>query len=80
MAKKPKKSAAKLERIAQDKITAIRRVLLGDAGNGGPPANGSSMKSREIETVVFESLQARKALKRLRRTQANGVRKPGLGK
>ncbi|MEK6304413.1 MAG: hypothetical protein AABO41_27300 [Acidobacteriota bacterium] len=74
MSKKSEKSAEDLERIAQDKISAIRRIVLDPAGQGGS-INGAGMRSREIETVVFESLRVRKALKRVRRTQARQLRK-----
>jgi hypothetical protein len=73
MSKKIEKSAADLERIAQDKITAIRRIVLDAAGQTSISANG--IRSREIETVVLESIRVRKALKRVRRTQARRLRK-----
>ena len=74
MSKKNEKSAADLERIAQDKISAIRRIVLDPAGQGAS-INGAGMRSREIETAVFESLRVRKALRRVRRTQARRLRK-----
>ena len=76
MSKKNEKSAADLARLAQDKISAIRRVVLESAGRDGTISE-SGMRSREIETVVFESLRVRKALKRVRRTQARRLRKTG---
>jgi hypothetical protein len=80
MPKKLEKSAANLERIAQDKIGTIRLVMLHHAGRGEAPVNGTRIGSRQIETAVFESLQVRKALKRLRRIQAKRLRKAGIGK
>ena len=80
MSKKLQKSAENLERIAQDKIGTIRRVVLDHFGAGEAPINGNRSGSRRIETAVFESLQVRKALKRLRRLQAKRLRKAELGK
>lgn len=74
MPKKNEKTEADLERIAQDKISAIRRVVLDNAGLGAS-INESGKRSREIETVVFESLRVRKALKRVRKIQARRLRK-----
>ena len=80
MSKKIEKSAADLERIAQDKISEIRRVVLDHGGEGGSPINGTGASSREIETVVFESLRVRKALMRIRRSQSKRLRKTGRTK
>lgn len=80
MSKKVEKSAADLERIAQNKISEIRRVVLDHAGEGGASISGAGPSSREIETVVFESLRVRKALMRIRRTQSKRLRKAGRGK
>jgi len=80
MSKKLQKNAENLERIAQDKIGTIRRVVLDHFGAGEASINGNRSGSRRIETAVFESLQVRKALKRLRRMQAKRPRKAGLGK
>ena len=80
MSKKIEKSAADLERIAQDKISEIRRVVLDHAGQHESPANGAGTGSREIEAVVFESLRVRKALMRIRRTQSKRLRKAGRAK
>lgn len=78
MSKKLEKSAENLERIAQDKIGTIRRVVLDHFSAGEAPINGTRIGSRRIETAVFESLQVRKALKRLRRMQAKRLRKAAL--
>jgi hypothetical protein len=75
MSKNIEKSAADLERIAQEKISEIRRVVLDHAGQVRASTNGAGERSREIETVVLESLRVRKALKRVRRTQAKRLRK-----
>jgi hypothetical protein len=86
MSKNIEKSAADLERIAQEKISEIsrvvldhagqvRRVVLDHAGQVRSSANGAGERSREIETVVLESLRVRKALKRVRRTQAKRLRR-----
>jgi hypothetical protein len=80
MSKKIEKSTADLERIAQDKISEIRRVVLDHAGEGGSPINGAGPSSRLIETVVFESLRVRKALMRIRRTQSKRLGKAGRAK
>lgn len=80
MSKKIEKSAADLERIAQHKISEIRRVVLDHAGHGGSANNGAGTRSHEIETVVFESLRVRKALMRMRRTQSKQLRKAGRAK
>lgn len=77
MSKKIEKSAADLERLSQDKISEIRRVVLDHAGQSGSPIGSGGVGSREIETAVFESLRVRKALKRIRRTQAKRLRKAG---
>ena len=76
MSKKLDKNAANLERLAQAKIHAIRRIVLEDAPTS-PALNSAGVRSREIETVVFESLQVRKALKRFRRMQAKRLKNAG---
>ena len=80
MSKKLEKSAANLERIAQDKIGTIRRVVLDHADAGEAHIHGTRFGARRIETAVFESLQVRKALRRLRRMQAKRLRDAGIGK
>jgi hypothetical protein len=80
MSKKIEKSAVDLERIAQDKISEIRRVVLDHADQGGSTIIGAGTRSREIETVVFESLRVRKALMRVRRTGLKRLRKAGRAK
>ena len=80
MSKKLERSAEILERIARAKIGTIRRVVLDHAATGEAHINGTRIGSRRIETAVFESLQVRKALKRLRRMQAKRLRKAALGK
>ena len=74
MSKKTEKSAADLERIAREKISAIRRIVL-DPAIQPASAHTSGIRSRQIETVVFESIRVRKALKRVRRNQARRLRK-----
>lgn len=74
MSKKLDKNEANLERLARAKIGTIKRIVLEDAGAGQSAANSPQIRSREIETAVFESLQVRKALKRFRRMQAKRLR------
>ena len=74
MSKKLNKNTANLERLAQAKINTIKRIVLEDARIGGSTMHNAHMRSREIETAVFESLQVRKALKRFRRMQAKRLR------
>jgi len=74
MSKKLDKNTANLERLAEAKIHAIRRIVLADADQNSPAVNDSGIRSREIETVVFESLQVRKALRRFRRQQARRLK------
>lgn len=74
MSKKLDKNAANLERLAQAKISTIKRIVLEDVSAGGPAVNSAQIRSREIEMAVFESLQVRKALKRFRRMQAKRSR------
>ena len=76
MSKKNEKSSADLERLAREKISAIRRVVLENVSQGGSITE-SGIRSREIELVVLESLRVRKALKRVRRTEARRLRKAG---
>ena len=77
MSKKLDKNAANLERLAEAKIDAIRRIVLADAQPGRAAVNDPAVRSREIETVVFESVQVRKALKRFSRIQAKRLRNAG---
>lgn len=74
MAKKLDKNAANLERLAQAKISTIKRIVLEGASAGGSAVNTVQIGSREIEMAIFESIQVRKALKRFRRMQAKRLR------
>ena len=77
MSKKLDKNTANLERLAEAKIDAIRRIVLAEAEPNRAAVNNPTVRSREIETVVFESLQVRKALKRFRRLQAKRLKNAG---
>lgn len=74
MSKKLDKNEANLERLARTKISTIQRIVLEDVRPGGSAMNNPQLRSREIETAVFESLQVRKALKRFRRMQAKRLK------
>ncbi len=74
MSKKHDRNTENLERLAEAKISRIKRIVLEDPGTNGSAAQGSQARSREIERAVFESLQVRKALKRFRRMQAKRLR------
>ncbi|HSO74510.1 MAG TPA: hypothetical protein VLU47_06705 [Blastocatellia bacterium] len=73
MSKKLDKNEANLERLARTKISTIQRIVLEDVRPGGSAMN-PQVRSRKIETAVFESVQVRKALKRFRRMQAKRLK------
>lgn len=71
MSKDLARSAAELERMAEDKAATIRRVVR-EYNDAFYSANGLSAleqvrRQREIERVVAEYVQLYKALKRLRK-------------
>lgn len=73
MSKKLDKNEANLERLARTKISTIQRIVLEDV-RPGQSAMNPQVRSRKIETAVFESVQVRKALKRFRRMQAKRLK------
>lgn len=79
MSKKLDKNEANLERLARTKIRTIRRIVLEEAHPGGSAMN-PQVRSRKIETAVFESVQVRKALKRFRRMQAKRLKTEQAGR
>lgn len=79
MSKKLAKNAATLERLARSKINTIQRIVLEEDRPGGSAMN-SQVRSRKIETAVFESVQVRKALKRFRRMQAKRLKTEPAGR
>jgi hypothetical protein len=70
MSKKLQKKANKLARKAEDRATAIRRVVR--ECDSAPQISGmnDSAKQREIERAVGKYNEVHKAIKRLRRKMA----------
>ena len=79
MSKKLEKYTANLERLSRKKISTIQRIVLEEARPGGSAMN-PQVRSRKIETAVFESVQGRKALTRFRRIQAKRLKTEQAGR
>lgn len=80
MSKKLEKKAGKLVRKAEDRATAIRRVVM-DYSNAAETSNVNEFtKQHEIERAVVRYNEVHKAIKRLRRKMVlKGKRSPSAG-
>jgi hypothetical protein len=76
MSKKLEKKASKLVRKAEDRATAIRRVVREYNDSVPISAVNNSAKQREIERAVIRYNEVHKAIKRLRRKMALKSKQP----